>query len=397
MATSKKFMREPKMFTTEPSDDEVGHGMKRGGHAHKKHMALGGAPMMAPRARPVPLAAPMARVPMGRAPMMRKSGGHIANESAELKRVHKEMKADRAEERNEHAEIKRVEKELKHHEHMKARSAHKGLKAGGAPKAGPDVMGGLAGGVEATRHDSKKDTGGVRAPGYKHGGKAHHISGHPVGSHKHHSAMAKHHAAKHAEGGSAHHKKMHERHKHLAKMAKGGMLGEEMDRFETKTTLKPKIDVNDKVVGAKQTKRLTTKTGGVSDTTAGGKPAGYKRGGHLKKHHADGGKIGAKGLKIAEHYMTNINDDQHPRPMRGGTKGIKQEPAGYKKGGHVKHHAHGGHVSHHTTYGHHDGGHTHMHQMASKHSHGHEKVEGHPMKKGGHAKHHMKKGGKCNY
>ena len=36
MAT-KKFLREPKMFTTEPSVDEVGKGMKRGGHAGKKH------------------------------------------------------------------------------------------------------------------------------------------------------------------------------------------------------------------------------------------------------------------------------------------------------------------------------------------------------------------------
>ena len=197
MATS-KFIREPKRFTTEPSVDEVGDGMKRGGHA-KKHA----------------------------------KGGHI---------------------RNEEAEIKRVEKELKHHEHEKASKAHHGLKAGGrAPKAGPNVMGGLAGGIEATRRDSKRMTEGVEGPGYKKGGKVHHVSGHPVGSHEHHKAMAKHHAAKHKEGGSAHHKKMHEHHKHEAKMCMGGKMhkkdgGAVIDRFETKTTLKPKIDIKEVVL-----------------------------------------------------------------------------------------------------------------------------------------------------
>jgi hypothetical protein len=55
---------------------------------------------------------------------------------------------------------------------MRASKGHQGLKNGGspAPKAGPNVIGGLAGGLEATRTDSKKTTGGVRAPGYKNGG-----------------------------------------------------------------------------------------------------------------------------------------------------------------------------------------------------------------------------------
>ena len=56
MATS-KFGREPKMETSEPSADKLAHeGMKKGGHAHKKHMAMGGNPMMAtaPVARRVP-------------------------------------------------------------------------------------------------------------------------------------------------------------------------------------------------------------------------------------------------------------------------------------------------------------------------------------------------------
>ena len=252
------FKRVPKMATTEPSVDEVGGGMKRGGRAKK--MMNGGAPMA--------MAAPMAMPARRRAPamprgalMMRKEGGHI---------------------RNEKAEIKRVEKELKQHEAMKASKAHKGLKNGGAPKAGPDVMGGLAGGLEATRPNSKKTTGGVRSPGYKMGGQA------------------------------------------LA--AKG-------DAFQTATTLKPPININDKVTTAKQAKSFNTKTGGVKNTTANGGAAGYKRGGGLKKY-ASGG-VASKGMAIAKKYQTTTNTGNPMPTVKGGTKGIKQTIAGYKDGGHV--------------------------------------------------------------
>lgn len=271
MAT--KFKREPKMFTTEPSVDEVGKGMKKGGKAKK--MQYGGV-MVPPAARPamaVPVM-PMGRraAPVARMPMMRKKGGSIDNEKAEINRVKAEMREDRKEDRNEEAEIKRVKGELKRHEAMKAGKAH-GFKRGGAPKAGPNVMGGLAGGLMATRSVSKKTTGGVRAPGYK----------------------------------------------------SGGSLGAKMDAFETRTTLKPKIDINDKVVGMKQTKSFNTKTGGVKNTTANGGAAGYKR----------GGKIAAKGMAIAKKYMTKTNTGNPMPTVKGGTKGIKQVPAGYKDGGHV--------------------------------------------------------------
>lgn len=165
-----QFKPMPKMETTEPS---VELKLKKGGQAKKK-MAMGGAPMMAaqmpvsPRRRMAMAPAAMARQPA----LLRKGGGHIANEKAEMKRVKAEIAEDRKEDRNEHAEIKRVKSELKQHEKMKASKAHQGLKNGGspAPKAGPNVVGGLAGGLEATRPVSKKDTGGVRAPGYKNGG-----------------------------------------------------------------------------------------------------------------------------------------------------------------------------------------------------------------------------------
>jgi hypothetical protein len=393
MAT--KFGREPKEMTTEPSADELKkEGMKKGGHAHKKHMAFGGAPAMAPRRA-------MAMAP---ALLRRKEGG-------------------KAEEKREEHQIHKLEKELKHHEHEKAGKAHHGLKKGGHAKhhmaKGGHMYSPTPGGLlsEGKAH-RKANTGAIEGPGYKHGGKAHHISGHPVGSPAHHKAMAKHYLAKHKEGGSAHHKKMHEHHKHMATggtmamdtqggkqlkrgghakhhMAKGGQaLAAKMDRADTKGTLKPKVDVQDKVVEAKQVKGFHTKTAGVEGV-------GYKRGGHTKKHFAKGGTVSQN---VANRYLNDMKDGAKMPTKKAGTGEIKQQPAGFKKGGHVKHHATGGHVSHHTTHGHGDHGHTHMHETLPKHTHGHEKIDGHPMKRGGHVKHHSKvsthhkKGGKaCNY
>jgi len=298
-----KFGREPKEFTTEPSVDEVGGGMKKGGKAHhKKHMAMGGlntpALVRAPRRA---IAAPMAARP---APMMVKKGGKIAH----------------------------LEKELKHHEHMKAGKAHHGLKKGGGVNfaAGKGEPGGLLGGVYDVRAHSKGKTGDIEGPGYKHGGKAHH--------------------------------KKH--------MAKGG-------------TLHPKIDVNDKVVEAKQTKSFNTKTGDLEGV-------GYKHGGKLKKY-ASGGTVSDS---VAKRYENTLVHDGAKMPTKkGGTGSIKQGPAGYK---------HGGHVAHHTTHGHGDHGHKHHHEHVAKHHAGHSKIEGHPMKHGGKVhttklSSHMKKGGKCNY
>jgi hypothetical protein len=83
------------------------------------------------------------------------------------------MREIEAHERNEQDEIGRVKKELKMHEKMKASKAHKGLKMGGlAPKAGPNVIGGLAGGISATRPDKKGMTGGLELSKYKKGGLA---------------------------------------------------------------------------------------------------------------------------------------------------------------------------------------------------------------------------------
>ena len=353
MATN--FSREPKMQTTEPSDDEVGQGMKRGGRAHKKHMADGGVPMVTPRVMPAMasrarmMARPRMAMPVTAPPVAgpMKKGGHahkkhmaeggmsdMAQDKAMIKKAFKEHDAQ------EHKGGKGTHLHLKHggKTHHYAKGGN--VKATGVKDAGTDVPGGLLGGIEATKA-VPGTTGGVRSPGYKRGGHAH---------------------------------KKH--------MADGG-------------TLHPAIDVNDKVVSAKQVKSLNTKTAGVE-----GK--GYKHGGHTKKHHyAKGGTVSDG---VSSRYVNDMVDGEHMPTKKGGTKSISQAPAGYKKGGHVTHHAHGGHIEHHTTHGHKDHGHDHMHEHMSKHKHGHEKAVAHPMKHGGGVKHHttkmsthMKKGGACNY
>lgn len=348
MATSKSFGREPKEMTTEPSADEVGHGMKRGGHAHKKHMAMGGNPMMV---KPAPA---MMRRPAAVNPLMRKKGGHV--ESA------KEHKAEMH-------EMKKIEKELKHHEHMAASKAHHGLKKGG--KVYSPVPGGTL--SEGGPHH-KGMTGAIEGPGYRKGGHAHK---------KHHMAaggtmpMVKHGGEHLKHGGKAHHK------------ADGGKI----DSFEARSALKPKINVKDKVVEAKQTKSLHTKTGGVEGV-------GYKHGGKLHKY-AKGGTVSDS---VANRYeKTMMHDGEHMPTKKGKTGEIKQQPAGYKKGGHVTHHGHAEHHKHHKA----EGGHVHMHKTHGHESHGHRHMgagggthseHGHAhLKHGGKISTHKKAGGKCNY
>lgn len=171
------------MKSTEPSVDEVGRGMKKGG---KTKMAMGGgmptgalqsamaaAPAMArrramPARRPNPRAAMMEAAAAEQAaarPMMRKKGGEV-----ESKAIHaKEMR----EIRNEKEELHRVDKRLNRHEEMAASKAHKGLKTGGVLngqggyKKGGDVAKYATGGII-----QKYATGGVvnGQGGFKDGG-----------------------------------------------------------------------------------------------------------------------------------------------------------------------------------------------------------------------------------
>ena len=141
------------------------------------------------------------------------------------------------------AMIKKAMKQHDAQEHKGGKGTTLKLRSGGmsAPKAGPNVIGGLAGGIEATRPVMKKGTGKIEGPGYKNGGSA-------------------------------------------------------------------KKFLNN-ISGAKQTKSFNTKTGGVE-----GK--GYKNGGAAK-------------------FISNMSSGEKMPTVQGKTKGIKQEPAGYKNGGHA--------------------------------------------------------------
>lgn len=131
------FKRMSKMETTEPSVDEVGKGMKKGG---KTKMADGGMPMGAlqaaaaaapamarrramPARRPDPRAAMMEAAAAEQAaarPMMRKKGGEVESKAMQMK---------------EESQIKGIKKELMSHEGKPASKAHKGLKTGGVANA----------------------------------------------------------------------------------------------------------------------------------------------------------------------------------------------------------------------------------------------------------------------
>ena len=123
------------MKSTEPSVDEAGKGMKKGG---KPKMQMGGAMPAAPLAaasmpmgsrampsrpamgrKPDPRAAMLEAAMAQRAPMMRKKGGEVESKSMHMK---------------EERQIKGIKKELMSHEGKPASKAHKGLKTGGMPK-----------------------------------------------------------------------------------------------------------------------------------------------------------------------------------------------------------------------------------------------------------------------
>jgi hypothetical protein len=146
-----QFKPMPKMKTTEPS---VELKLKKGG---KVKMMDGGEPMMAaPARRRMPMAmAPRGANPMVRAGMpMRKEGGAM----------------DKAQDK---AMVKKAFKQHDAQEHKGGKGTNLKLRGGGmAPKAGPNVMGGLAGGISATRTDKKKSTGDIELSKYKNGGMA---------------------------------------------------------------------------------------------------------------------------------------------------------------------------------------------------------------------------------
>ena len=345
-----------------------------------------GMPGMAPKRPPMAMRRrAMAGMPAPMAAPMMKKGGKIHHmaKGGEMETKHQQMMEDKR--------MAKLEAMLKKHENMPAHLAHKGMAVGGSAaermknlakaraalhkckegggmhhldkceehlaKCGGGSMKKMASGgatgkaiddfetkttiehdekpyVETEMHEAKRDkvhgTGAVRegnAGGYKHGGKVHHKSGHPEGSHEHHKAMMKHHAKMHKEGGSAHHKKMMEHHKAMCaggKYAIGGTVSDNVAmKFEN--TEMHDGEHHDSAHG----------TGGVRMSNAGG----FKHGGKAKHHYAHGG------------HVMGAEDNVHGTPKgKTNTKTgeVKESNAGgYKHGGHAskKHFATGGSVN----------------------------------------------------
>lgn len=255
-----------------------------------------------------------------------------------------------------HKMIEKLEKELHHHESMPASKAHHKASGGaidrdetrttiekGAKKFERTKV------VDGDHHDKHHGTGQIkegRADGYAHGGKVHHISGHPEDSHEHHKAMAKHHAKCHKEGGSAHHKKMAEHHKKMCKggsYATGGSIPS--DTHESYNKGKTKFGgtiednegdyINTQMHGAKKDK--ASGTGGVAMSNAGG----FKHGGKMH-HKAHGGAIEYDG-----DWENRPADTAKPGKRNTKTGEVKESNAGgYRHGGHAskKAYATGGNV-----------------------------------------------------
>ena len=375
------FSQMPKMMTDEPS---VILKLKKGGHVsmkHKKeehghktmeHHAMGGMSGM-PMARPMGMAPAMAgAAPMKPSlamrrkamatPLMKKGGkakhhaegGDIAQDKALIKKAFKEHDAQ------EHKGGKGTKLHLKH-----GGKAHHKFAKGGKVDGGneidrfetkttiendekPFVRTKVVGAGKDTAHG----TGMVKegnAGGYKRGGKVHHVSGHPEGSHEHHKHMAKHHAKMHKEGGSIHHKKMAEHHKAMCmggKYASGGAIGSrvpsETNESETrgKTIMGGTIEGNEGYYENTEmhsaAKDSARGTGGVSMSNAGG----FKRGGkaHHKHHYAKGGMVDLEGtIEGNEGRFANNNVDTTPRGKTHTKTGeVKEANAGgFKRGGHA--------------------------------------------------------------
>jgi hypothetical protein len=298
-----------------------------------------------------PQAAPMR--PMGQAAI---AGMAPAARAARAMAVRKALTGMKKGGSADHKMIEKLEKELHHHEHLPLSKAHH--KASGGAIDRDETRTTIEKGAkkfERTKvdDDDHKDrahgTGQIkegRAGGYAHGGKVHHISGHPEDSHEHHKAMCKHYEKCHKEGGSAHHKKMAEHHKKMCKggsYATGGSIP--ADTHESYNKGKTKFGgtiednegdyINTQVHGAKKDKAHGT--GGVAMSNAGG----FKHGGKMH-HKAHGGAIEHDG-----DWENRPADTAKAGKRNTHTGEVKESNAGgYKRGGHAskKAYATGGNV-----------------------------------------------------
>ena len=406
----------PKMITDEPS---VILKLKKGGSAHHKsmkeheehghksmHKAVGGMMNMPARGGMMPSKNPLMGALAARRAAMQGMNSPMMKKGGKAHKAHGGEVESKAKQHREDAKMAKMEKELKHHESMKAGKAHHGLKKGGSAmgkgidKFETKTTDEKAPGKflqtemhDGEHHDKVHGTGMVKegnAGGFKHGGKAHKVSGHPEGSMQHHKAMAKHYAEKCKEGGSAHHRKMMEHHKAMCKGGKyaiGGTVSENVAKKYENTMMvdgehhdsvhgtgdvkesnaggfkhggkahmkhggkhhfakggsaAPDLNLKDTVEGGNWENRPadTTKPGVRMQTTGAvkeGNAGGFKHGGKAsKKHFATGGAVNKQGSAVA---MPQGKKPASP-PVA-----ITRLSGTFKKGGQVKHHADGGAIS----------------------------------------------------
>jgi len=162
-------------------------------------------------------------------------------------------KMDKAQDK---AMIKKAFKQHDSQEHKGGKGTTLKLRMGGgmAPKAGPNVMGGLAGGISATRPDRKGMTGNIELSKYKKGGIA-------------------------AQGMATANKyqtKINDASK--VKSVKGGTGGIEMSKFKRGGTVEAKgmasaLKYQNKINDASSPKKVKGGTGGIEGSK-------YKDGGH---------------------------------------------------------------------------------------------------------------------
>jgi len=365
MAKSSKgaggFSQMPKMITDEPS---VILKLKKGGSAHHKsmkeheehghksmHKAVGGMMNMPARGGMMPSKNPLMGALAARRAAMQGMNSPMMKKGGKAHKAHGGEVESKAEQHREDAKMAKMEKELKHHESMKAGKAHHGLKKGGSAmgkgidKFETKTTDEKAPGKflqtemhDGEHHDKVHGTGMVKegnAGGFKHGGKAHKVSGHPEGSMQHHKAMAKHYAEKCKEGGSAHHRKMMEHHKAMCKGGKYAIGGTVSDNVAKKfeNTMMVNGEHHDSVHG----------TGDVKESNAGG----FKHGGkaHMKhggKHHFAKGGHATPDLNLKD---TVEGGDWENRPADTTKPGVRMQTTGAIKEGNAGGFKHGGKAS----------------------------------------------------
>jgi hypothetical protein len=337
---------------------------KKGGKV--AHKLMGGA--MAPGAAGMP----GAMAPMGAAALGQMAPAARAARAMQVRKAMAGMKKGGS---ADHKMLEKLEKELHHHEKLDMKHAHPVRKASGGEIDRAETKTTLEKGAkkfaktkvdDGQHHDKAHGTGEIhegKPGGYKRGGKVHHMSGHPEGSHEHHKAMCDHYEKMcKAGGGSAHARKMLKHHEAMCgggRYAEGGSTGNKIPSDTKKSLNKGSTKfggtIEDNEHDYENTDMHTSEVDHASGTTGVrmSNAGGFRHGGkaHHKMHHkASGGAIDREETRgtIEGGNWENRPADTTPKGKSGTKTGeVKEANAGgYRHGGHAskKAYATGGNV-----------------------------------------------------